>query len=175
MYLLYLFGESGDFISLELWTSIFTLCNLVILFFVMKKLLFKPVKKMIDSRQQEVDEMYANANQDKAAAAQMKADYEQKLAHASEQSAQMLKDATRRAQKREEEILSEAQEKAAQTLKRADEQIEMEKKRALNDIKDEVSGMAVDIASAILTRDIKPEEHSELIDSFIENLGESND
>lgn len=62
MYLLYLFGESGDFISLELWTSIFTLCNLVILFFVMKKLLFKPVKKMIDSRQQEVDEMYANAN-----------------------------------------------------------------------------------------------------------------
>lgn len=141
----------------------------------MKKLLFKPVKKMIDSRQQEVDEMYANANQDKAAAAQMKADYEQKLAHASEQSAQMLKDATRRAQKREEEILSEAQEKAAQTLKRADEQIEMEKKRALNDIKDEVSGMAVDIASAILTRDIKPEEHSELIDSFIENLGESHD
>lgn len=175
MYLLYLFGESGDFISLELWTSIFTLCNLVILFFVMKKLLFKPVKKMIDSRQQEVDEMYANANQDKEAAAQMKADYEQKLAHTSEQSAQMLKDATRRAQKREEEILTEAQEKAAQTLKRADEQIEMEKKRALNDIKDEVSGMAVDIASAILTRDIKPEEHSELIDSFIENLGDSHD
>lgn len=175
MYLLYLFGESGDFISLELWTSIFTLCNLVILFFVMRKLLFKPVKKMIDSRQQEVDEMYADANQDKEAAARMKADYEQKLAHASEQSAQMLKDATRRAQKREEEILTEAQEKAAQTLKRADEQIEMEKKRALNDIKDEVSGMAVDIASAILTRDIKPEEHSELIDSFIENLGDSHD
>ena len=80
MYLTYLFGESGDFISLELWTSIFTLCNLVILFFVMKKLLFKPVKKMIDSRQQEVDDMYANANQDKEAAAQMKTEYEEKLA-----------------------------------------------------------------------------------------------
>ena len=45
----------------------------------------------------------------------------------------------------------------------------------MNDIKDEVSGMAVDIASAILTRDIKREEHSELIDSFIENLGDSHD
>lgn len=175
MYLTYLFGESGDFISLELWTSIFTLCNLVILFFVMKKLLFKPVKKMIDSRQQEVDDMYANANQDKEAAAQMKTEYEEKLAKASEQSAEMLKDATRRAQKREEEILREAQEQAAQTLKRADDQIEMEKKRAMNDIKDEVSGMAMDIASAILTRDIKREEHSELIDSFIENLGDSHD
>ncbi len=175
MYLLYLFGESGDFISLELWTSIFTLCNLVILFFVMKKLLFKPVKKMIDSRQQEVDDMYANANEDKQAAAQMKAEYEQKLANASEQSAAMLKDATRRAQLREEEILREAQDKAAQTIRRADEQIELEKKRAMNEIKDEVSGMAVDIASAILTRDIKREEHAELIDSFIENLGDSHD
>ena len=175
MYVTYLFGESGDFISLELWTSIFTLCNLVILFFVMKKLLFKPVKKMIDSRQQEVDDMYANANQDKEAAAHMKTEYEEKLAKASEQSAEMLKDATRRAQKREEEILREAQEQAAQTLKRADDQIEMEKKRAMNDIKDEVSGMAVDIASAILTRDIKREEHAELIDSFIENLGDSHD
>ena len=87
----------------------------------------------------------------------------------------MLKDATRRAQLREEEILREAQDKAAQTIRRADEQIELEKKRAMNEIKDEVSGMAVDIASAILTRDIKREEHAELIDSFIENLGDSHD
>ena len=72
-------------------------------------------------------------------------------------------------------MLREAQEKASQTLRRADEQIALEKKRAMNDIKDEVSVMAVDIASAVLARDIKRSEHSELIDSFIENLGESHD
>ena len=164
-----------SFVGVNFWTCLFTLCNLLILYKFMKKLLFKPVKKMIDSRQQEVDDMYADANRDKQAAAQMKAEYEQKLAAASEQSAAMLKEATRKAQLREEEILREAQDKAAQTLKRADDQIEMEKKRAMNDIKDEVSVMAVDIASAVLARDSKREEHSELIDSFIEKLGESHD
>ena len=72
-------------------------------------------------------------------------------------------------------MLREAQAQAAKTLQRADEQIAMEKKRALNDIKDEVSVMAVDIASAVLARDIKRNEHENLIDSFIENLGESHD
>ena len=45
----------------------------------------------------------------------------------------------------------------------------------MNDIKDEVSVMAVDIASAVLARDVKKSEHAALIDSFIENLGESHD
>ena len=72
-------------------------------------------------------------------------------------------------------MLREAQEKAAATLRRADEQIAMEKKRAMNDIKDEVSVMAVDIASAVLARDIKASEHTELIDSFIDRLGDDND
>ena len=172
---MYLFGESGDFISLEMWTCLFTLCNLLILYFIMRKFLFKPVKNMIDTRQKEVDDMYADADRDKEAAAQPKEEYESKLAAATAESEAMLKDATRRAQLREEEILRGAREQAAATLQRADEQIVLEKKRAMNEIKNDVSEMAVDIAAAVLARDIDGEEHSELIDTFIENLGEQHD
>ena len=83
--------------------------------------------------------------------------------------------ANRRAQLREEEILRDAQDKAAQTMQRAEAQVALEKKRAMNEIKDDVSDMAVDIASAVLQRDIRSEEHTELIDSFIEKLGDSHD
>ncbi|MGN1011693.1 MAG: hypothetical protein ACI4QO_06370, partial [Clostridia bacterium] len=76
---MYIFGESGEFISVELWTSLFTLVNLLILFFIMKKLLFKPVKAMIDSRQKEIDDLYADANASKEDAAALKAKYEQRL------------------------------------------------------------------------------------------------
>lgn len=169
------FDKFESFVGVDFWTCLFTLCNLLILYFVMKKLLFKPVKNMIDSRQKEVDDLYADANHDKEAAAQLKAEYEGKLAKATAESEAMLKEAHRRAQLREEEILREAQEKAAQTLKRADEQVALEKKRAMNEIKDEVSVMAVDIASAVLSRDVKASEHKQLIDSFIENLGDSHD
>jgi spermidine/putrescine-binding protein len=48
-------------------------------------------------------------------------------------------------------------------------------RNTMNEIKDDVSGMAIEIASAVLARDIKQKEHRALIDSFIENLGESHD
>lgn len=168
-------ARNEPFISANVWTALFMLGNLILLYFIMKKFLFKPVKKMIDDRQQEIDDLYADANQSKEAAAELKEQYETRLAEANEEKEEILRNAYRKAQLREEEILREAQDKAAQTMRRADEQIELEKKRAMNEIKDDVSGMAIEIASAVLARDIKQKEHRDLIDSFIENLGESHD
>lgn len=164
-----------SFVGVNFWTCLFTLLNLFILYKFMKKLLFKPVKKMIDDRQQEIDDQYADAAQSKADAAELKERYETRLAEANRESDEILKEAYRTAQLREEEMLRQAQEQAAQTLRRADEQVELEKKRAMNEIKDEVSVMAVDIAAAVLARDIKAKEHSDLIDSFLDNLGDSHD
>lgn len=164
-----------SFVGVNFWTCLFTLCNLVILYLFMKKLLFKPVKNMIDSRQKEIDDLYADANQSREDAAALRTQYETRLREADAEKEKILKEAYRKAQLRDEEMLREAQDKAAQTLRRADEQIELEKKRAMNDIKDEVSVMAVDIASAVLARDIKASEHKALIDSFIDHLGDRHD
>lgn len=164
-----------SFVGVNFWTCLFTFANLVILYLFLKKLLFKPVKDMIDSRQKEIDDLYADANQSKSDAQQLKTEYEARLAAANAESEEILKVANWKAQLRQEQILKEARDQAAQTLRRADEQIEMEKKRAMNEIKDDVSVMAVDIASAVLARNIKREEQSELIDSFIERLGEKHD
>lgn len=164
-----------SFVGVNFWTCLFTLINLFILYKFMKKLLFKPVMNMIDSRQKEIDDLYEDASKSVEEAAALKNEYEERLRSAKEEGNQIVKDATRRALLREEEIIRDAQNKAAQTLKHADEQVELEKKRAMNEIKDDVSIIAVDIASAVLARAVKREEHAELIDSFIENLGESHD
>lgn len=159
------------FVGVNLFTMIFAWINLLILYLILRKLLFKPVKKMIDSRQKEIDDMYSDAETSKANAAEMKAEYEQKLEHANEESEEILKRAVRRAQLREEEILKEANVKAERTLERAQEQVELEKKRAINEVKDEVSEMAIGIASAVIERDIKEQEHADMIDDFIRNMG----
>lgn len=164
-----------SFVDINLWTAIFTLLNLLLLFLVMSKYLFKPVKKMIDDRQKEIDDQYADAEKSKTEAAELKARYETRLAEANAESDEILKQAHRKATLREEEIIRDAQEKAAQTMRRADAQIAMEKKRAMNEIKDDVTVMAMDIASAVLARDVKAKEHTALIDSFIENLGDDHD
>ena len=164
-----------SFVGVNFWTMIFAWLNLIILYLFLRKLLFKPVKNMIDKRQKEIDDMYADAESSKAEAAELKVEYEKKLEKASEESEEIVKNAMRRAKLREEEILREAGEQAARTVERAYEQVELEKKRAINEIKSEVSEMAIGIASAVIGRDVDGDEHKELIDSFIADMGDSND
>ncbi len=161
-----------SFVGVNLWTMLFAWINLLILYLFLKKILFVPIKNMIDSRQKEIDDMYSDAETSRTQADALKADYEERLEHASEESEQILKNAVRKAQLREEEILKEASAKAARTLERAAEQVELEKKRAVNEVKNEVSDMAVGIAAAIIERDVSEEEHKALIDEFISNMGD---
>ncbi len=159
-------------VGINIWTMIFAWCNLIILYFFLKKLLFKPVKNMIDSRQKEVDDMYADAEAARAEATEMRLEYDEKISHANEESEQILRTAQRKAQLKEEEIIKEAGIEAARIRERAEGEILLEKKRMLTEIKDEVSDMAIDIATAVIEREISAKEHSALIDSFIDELGE---
>ena len=160
-----------DFVGVNLWTMLFAWLNLLILYLLLKKILFNPVKNMIDSRQSEIDAMYSDAEKSKADAEALKADYDEKMGHAKEESEEILKAAIRRAQLREEEILRDADKKAERVLVRAEEQAELEKKRMVNEVKDDVSKMAIDIAAAVIERDVSESEHKELIDSFINKMG----
>ena len=165
------FDAFESFVGVNVWTMIFAWCNLLILYVALKKLLFTPVKKMIDSRQKEVDDMYSNAEAAEANAKAMKSEYETKLSRAEEESEEILRIAQRKAILKEEEILKEAAVEATRIRDRASEEIELEKKRMLGEIKDEVSGMAVDIASALIGREVSGKEHERFIDDFIDELG----
>ena len=163
-----------SFIGVNFWTALFTLLNFIILFLVAKRFLIGPVLAIIETRQKEIDDMYAEAESSKEEAAKLKDEYEEKLERASEESEEIVKSAMRRAKLREEEILREAREQAARTVERAYEQVELEKKRAINEIKSEVSEMAIGIASAVIGRDVDGDEHKDLIDSFIADMGDGN-
>lgn len=160
-----------SFVGVNFWTMIFAWVNLLILYILFKKFLFVPIKNMIDQRQKEIDDMYSGAEESLRSADQLKGEYEDKINHANEESEQILKNAVRRAQLKEEEILKEANQQAARTLERAEEQIALEKKQAINDVKDQVSSMAIGIASAVIERDVSESEHKELIDDFINSIG----
>ena len=167
--------DAEPFVGFNVFTVIFAWCNLLILYLFLKKLLFKPIKNMIDSRQQEIDDMYDDAESSKNAAEAMKSEYEERLKNAADESDEIIRTAIRKAQLREEEILNEARAEAGRTLERAEVQIELEKKHAINQVKEQVAGLAVNIAEAIIERDINESEHKSLIDSFIDEVGEDNE
>ena len=157
-----------SFVGVNPWTALFTFCNMLITFAVLKKFLFKPVKKMIDDRQQEIDTMYADADAAKQKAADLEKEYADHL-----QSIKDERDAMLRAQKREEEIVGEARAEAASIRAAAEADIAQERKKAVNDLKNEIGGMAVEIAGKVVEREINESDHQALIDEFIRNVGDA--
>lgn len=165
--------EYEPFVTLDIWTMIFAWGNLIILFLFLKKILFTPLKNIIDTRQKQIKDMYDEAQTEKESAEAMRIEYEEKLEKATAEGEEIIKTAVQRAHKQEESIVREANETAAKTLKRAQEQVELERKKALNQLKDEVSGMAVDIASAVIEKNLSEKDNTEIVDRFIGQLGSS--
>ncbi len=162
-------------IGINPWTAIFTFCNMIITFLILKRFFFKPVKKMIDDRQKEIDDMYADAENSKAEAAKLEADYAERLSSARAERDEILSDAVSRAQKREAEILSEARDEADAIRLKAESDIAQEKKKALNEVKNEISSISISIAEEVVEREITEADHERLVSEFIGKLGEADD
>ena len=161
-----------SFVGVNFWTALFMLLNFLALFFVLKRFLVGPVIKIIQDRQKEIDDMYNDADNAQKQAKAMEAEYQQKLAVASETGERIVKEAVARGQAREEEILRQANAEASAIMDKAVADIAMEKKKAINDAKDEISGIAIAIAEKVVARELNNEDQHKLVDSFIDELGE---
>ena len=165
-------GQFEAFVGVNFWTALFILLNTLIIFFVAKKFLFGPVMNIIATRQQEIDDMYTQAETSRDEAAKLRSDYEEKLSQAAVTSERLVKEATQRAQGREEEIIREANQRAEAIREKASADIAQEKKKALNDAKDEISVIALAIAGKVVGRELDAADQAKLVDSFIAELGE---
>ena len=159
-------------VGVNFWTALFTFCNLIITFLLLKKFLFKPVKKMIDDRQKEIDGIYADADRCKKEAEDLKAEYAAQIGSAKEQRDEILKNANLMARQQEQKILADAAQAAAAMKEKAQRDIQQEKKRALNEAKDEISGIAMEIASKVVEKEVSSKDHDSLVEQFIERLGD---
>jgi F-type H+-transporting ATPase subunit b len=160
-------------ITLDGWTFLAQICNLMIQLVIFKKLLLNPVKKVIAERKAKADSQIADAEKLRTEAEAMKAEYEQNLQNARTEANQIVTAAQKTAAARSEELLGEARAQAAALKQKAEADIAQERKKAVNEVKDEIGGMAMEIASKVVEREIKEADHQDLIDEFIKNVGEA--
>ena len=165
-------GYFEDFIGVNFWTALFVLLNTLTIFFVAKKFLFVPVKKMIDSRQQEIDDMYAQAQSAQDSAKALESEYQTKLETAQETSDRLVKEAVARGKSREEEIIRQANREADAIREKASADIAREKKQAVSEAKNEISSLAMEIAGKVVGQSLDAARQEQLVDSFLEELGE---
>ena len=160
-------------ITLDGWTFLAQICNLMIQLVIFKKFLLKPIKQVIADRKAKADSEIADAQKLRTAAEAMKAEYEQNLQNARTEANQIVATAQKTATARSEEIVGEARAQAAALKQKAEADIAQERKKAVNEVKDEIGGIAMEIASKVVEREISEKDHKDLIDEFIKNVGEA--
>lgn len=165
-------GGFLDFFSIDPLSMILTLINTLILFLVIKHFLFGKVNAILEQRKNDVANTYKEADEAKQAAEDMKADYTERLAKAKTESAEIVKNATKKAQERSDEIISMAKSEASSIKAKASSDIEREKKRAVNQVKDEISDIALSVAEKVVKKQITDADNDKLIEEFIENIGD---
>ncbi len=165
--------QSLDIISVNVWQILISLCNLLIMFLLLKRFLFKPVKKMLAERQAAIDEQYDAAALDKERAAADRAEWEQKMTDARQQADDMVKTATAAAERRGDQIVAAAEEKAQRIVRQAEAQAQLERQKAQDAVKQEIVDVSALLAEKMLQREIKAADHRTLIDSFIDGIEET--
>ncbi len=160
-------------ITLDGWTFLAQICNLMIQLVIFKKFLLKPIKQVIADRKAKADSEIADAQKLRTEAEAMKAEYEQNLQNARTEANQIVAAAQKTATARSEEIVDEARAQAAALKQKAEADIAQERKKAVNEVKDEIGGIAMEIASKVVEREISEKDHKDLIDEFIKNVGEA--
>ena len=160
-------------ITLDGWTFLAQICNLMIQLVIFKKFLLKPIRQVIADRKAKADSEIADAQKLRTEAEAMKAEYEQNLQNARTEANQIVAAAQKTATARSEEIVGEARAQAAALKQKAEADIAQERKKAVNEAKDEIGGIAMEIASKVVEREISEKDHKNLIDEFIKNVGEA--
>ena len=160
-------------ITLDGWTFLAQICNLMIQLVIFKKFLLKPIKQVIADRKAKADSEIADAQKLRTEAEAMKAEYEQNLQNARTEANQIVATAQKTATARSEDIVGEARAQAAALKQKAEADIAQERKKAVNEVKDEIGGIAMEIASKVVEREISEKDHKDLIDEFIKNVGEA--
>ena len=157
-------------ISVNIWQILISMVNLLILTLIIKKFLYKPVKKILDARRAAIDEDYAQAKTAREEAEQTRQNYEEAMAAAKMTGDQIIADANRTAEFRSNEIVAEARERASEIRRQAEADAVLERKKAEDEMKHEIANVSAQLTGKLLQREINEEDHRNLIDSFLNDL-----
>lgn len=152
-------------------SMILVLIATVILFFILNKLLYKPISKMLNERKSNIQKNIDGANALKEEAEKLKKEYELKIAEAKKEGQEIIEASRKRGDEVKENIIAEAKEEANNILEKAKREIEQEKEKALHDIKVKSGEMALLIASKIIEENLNQDKQQQLINKFVDEVG----
>ena len=149
------------------WDIVWTIVNLLILFLLLKHFLFKPITKMMESRTAEIENNLKDAEDQKQKAAELTAQYEEKLQGAHAEAAQIVSEAKQRGQKEYDAILKSAAQDAQKEQERSRADLEREREEMLRGVQENVTELVLLTASKLSQKELDQESDRKLVDAFL--------
>ncbi len=167
--------QNLEVISINIWQILISLANLLILFVLLKKFLYKPVRKMLEQRQSEIDDSYKAAEEAKQHAQASEQTWNEKIQHAEAHSSEIIQQAAVLAGQRKEQILAEAKAQADGIVRQAEQEAILVQRKAEEEMKQEIVSVSALLTEKLLDREINAEDHRKLIDTFIDEIGDDHE
>ena len=142
--------------------------NFFVLFFLLKKYLYKPVLDMLEAREKEIADNLSNAETAKTEAESMRQEYEENLRQAHTKANDIVQQATKVGEQTRNDIVQQAKAEAQGVADKAKAEIAREKEMALQELRGEVANLAVDVAEKVVGRSVDINDHKNMMASFLD-------
>ena len=162
--------QSLEVISINFWLMLISLANLGILYWIIKRFLYKPVMNVIAKRKAAIDAEYREAEEAYQSANKSREQYAQKLAGAQAEADGMIQAATLTANRRGDRIVEDARERADGIIRQAQVEAELEKKKAQDTIRQEIADVSTALTEKLLGREMSGDDHRGMIDAFLDEI-----
>jgi F-type H+-transporting ATPase subunit b len=135
-------------------TLLVQIINLLVLIFILNRLMYKPLAKMIAERSETIKGGIAEAAALKEKASESQSQYRQQLGKGRQEVRDRLEQVRRKAEAEARQIIDQAQEKARSQADKMVADIRAEMARAQAEIREQAEGVAISMASRVLGREV---------------------
>ena len=144
-----------------------TVLNIVVLFVVLRLLLFKPVTKHIDNRKKKIEDALKAAEESQKMVRQMKVEYDEKIKEAKEEGQKVIEMYRGMAEKEYNGIIDSAKAEADQIIENAKTELKVEKEQLITSMKEELAELVFAASEKVLKKNIDDDTNRKLISEFI--------
>lgn len=159
-------------LDFQLSTVIFTVLNLLILYVVLKKLLFGRVNRILEERAALVEKELSSVERQKAQAEELRKEYEDQLSQAHAQAAKIVDQAKVRGEQEYQALLEQAQEDTRRMQEQAQAKNRADREKLMRSARQEVAQLAVLAAAKVTGQALDQDSDRAMAEQFLSEAGE---
>ncbi len=144
------------------------LASTIILFIVIRFLLWKPITKILESRRDAIDKELNDAKEAKEQAVKLEEELLLEKKKAQAEIRDLISNAEKEANLRRDEIINQAKEEAKKRLTNLQDELAIEKANMQQDIKKEIIDIAFAAAEKIVSKEVDKDKYLDVIDGILE-------